>query len=53
MKERLEILKHSYDQKVKLINSRLEIYRTCMHKPNFHRFGADEAVQAKKVVSDL
>ena len=24
-----------------------------MHKPDFHRFGADEALQAKKVVLDL
>ena len=53
MKERLEILKHSYDWKVKLINSRSEIYGTCMHKPDFHRFGADEASQAEKVVLDL
>ena len=24
-----------------------------MHKPDFHRFGADEAIQAKKVVLGL
>eukprot|EP00957_Ditylum_brightwellii_P140805 10725599-Ditylum_brightwellii.AAC.1 len=33
--------------------NRSEIYRTCMHKPDFHRFGTGEAIEAKKVVLDL
>ena len=53
MQERLHILKSSFNRKVKLINSRSEIYSSCRHKLNFHRFGADEALGAKKVVLDL
>jgi hypothetical protein len=38
MKEQIEILKHSFDPTVKLMNSRLEIHSSYLHKPEFRRF---------------
>ena len=52
MKEQLEILRHSSDPTLKLMNSHLEIHSACLHKPEFHRFSADESNKDKKVTSE-
>ena len=49
LKKKVEILKHSFDPSIKLMNSRLEIHSTCLHKPEFHRFSADESHKDEKV----
>ena len=49
MREKLEILRHSFDPDVNLINSQSEIHGSCQHKPRFHRFSADDSVEDEKV----
>ena len=49
MKERMEILKSSFNPSVKLMNSRSEIHGKCKHHPDFHRFSTDESHEDKKV----
>ena len=49
MREKLEILRHSFDPDVNLINSRSEIHGSCRHQPRFHRFSADDSVEDEKV----
>ena len=49
MREKLEILRHSFDPDVNLNNSRSEIHGSCQHKPRFHRFSADDSVEDEKV----
>ena len=50
MQEKLEILCHSFDPEINVINSRSEIHGSCQHKPHFHRFSTDEAKRAKKLM---
>eukprot|EP00957_Ditylum_brightwellii_P196218 14950744-Ditylum_brightwellii.AAC.1 len=52
MRERVEILRRSFDPTVQLMNSRSEIRNTCLHKPEFHRFSADEAIEPEKVTNE-
>jgi len=52
MQERIEFLKCSFDPSVKMMNSRSEIHSMCLHKPEFHRFSADESRKDKKVTSE-
>jgi hypothetical protein len=52
MQERVEILKYCFDLSVKMMNSRLEIHSTCLHKLEFHRFSADESNKDEKVTSN-
>ena len=42
MKERIEILKRTYKDPTKIINSCNEIYGACKHKANFHRYQENE-----------
>ena len=49
MKERMEILKSSFNPSVKLMNSRSEIHGKCKHHPDFHRFSTDESHEDEKV----
>ena len=51
MRKKLEILHHSFDPDVNLINSQSEIHRLCQHKPHFHRFSADDSVEDERVWS--
>eukprot|EP00957_Ditylum_brightwellii_P171542 13060076-Ditylum_brightwellii.AAC.1 len=52
MREQVEILRRSFDPTVKLMNSQSEIHSTYLHKPYFHRFSADEAIEANKVTNE-
>ena len=49
MREKLEILCHSFNLDVNLIDSWSEIHRLCQHKPRFHRFSADDPIEGEKV----
>ena len=49
MCKKLEILRHSFDPDINLINSRSEIHGLCQHKPHFHRFSADDSVEDERV----
>ena len=57
-RERLEILKMSYNNPQQQINKCSEIYGACRHKPRFHRFdqtqlaSTDEAGKAEKVTKN-
>ena len=43
MHEKLFILDASFKSPELLINSRNEIHGTCLHRPRFHRFSADDS----------
>jgi predicted GIY-YIG superfamily endonuclease len=49
MKERMEIFNSSFNQLVKLMNSRTKIHGPCKHHPDFHRFSTDESHKEEKV----
>ena len=49
MHKKLEILHHSFDPDVNLINSQSEIHGLCQHKPRFHSFIADDSVEDERV----
>jgi hypothetical protein len=53
-RERMEIIKRSFDPERRTINSRLEIHGACRHLPRFHRLqqsfsSADERKKRKRV----
>jgi hypothetical protein len=54
LKERIEIAKKWYSNPKRLINSNLEIYGFCKHRPHFHRYPtsnpsrADESITLEK-----
>jgi hypothetical protein len=50
--ERLEILKATYRNKQKSINSRNEIYGACRHKPKFHRYGRQSTASTDESIAD-
>ena len=49
MHEKFEILHHSFNLDVTLMNNQSGIHGSCRHKPHFHRFSADEPIEGEKV----
>ena len=50
MRERLEILCKNKKPNVKFNNSRTELYKTCLHRPHFHRYSTGEDLAPKKMI---
>jgi hypothetical protein len=53
MHKRIEILWGNEELKVELVNSQTELYGTCLHKPDFHRYSTDDALAKKDVGSSI
>ena len=47
--QKLEILHHSFDPDVNLIDYRSAIHGSCQHKPRFHMFSADDSIEDERV----
>ena len=52
MRETVDILKHSFDPSIKMMNNRLEIHSMHLHKLEFQRFSDDESRKDKKIASE-
>ena len=59
MEERIEILKASWKEPDKLINSRSELYGACRHNTKFHRYtingklGTDDGSNLERALGDI